>query len=113
MCHIESANSRKSSVAQIAKIHVLDWYLATYPDDTQGASRINPSWTFGDILAQIATGGDTFSVDTDVREVIFSKLAQLTAIPYTTIYDLWLFNTPKEADDSLPLEAFEDMIVER
>lgn len=111
MQHIEPSVSRKPTVAKIAQIHVLDWYLATYPSDTKGAEQINPSWTFGDFLAWLSRGNGLPRIDTDIREVIFSKLAQLTSIPYTTIYDLWLDNQVEEPEGVMAGDD-DEMVVE-
>lgn len=108
---IEPPITRKSTVAKIAQIHVLDWYLATYPNDTKGADQISQSWTFGDFLAWLSLGNGLPSIDTDIREVIFSKLAQLTSIPYTTIYDLWLFNQVEEPEGVMAGDD-DEMVVE-
>lgn len=108
---IEPSTPRKSTVAKIAQIHILDWYLAAYPNDTKGADQISQSWTFGDFLAWISLGNGLPLIDTDIREAIFSKLAQLTSIPYTTIYDLWLFNQVEEPEGVMAGDD-DEMVVE-
>ena len=77
---------------------VRDFYLMEYPTDDMGPSLL-PDVTLKDVVNCINSGNDLYdtvgqSMDTVIRERIFSKVAELLDVDYLSVYHKWLY--PKE-----------------
>lgn len=72
------------------------WYQAVFPDDTQSL-LMNESATFIDLVNCLNSARNVYDncigvSNSIIRERLFARLAYITGIDYTFIYNKWLYN---------------------
>lgn len=89
----------------IAKTNVRDWYIQTYPHDTQ-AHSITESITFEDVFNTLDRRKDVYKLvgvsDSKIRENVFAELATIMEVGYDYIYEQWLLCEEEDEEVLLP-----------
>jgi hypothetical protein len=73
--------------------NVGDWYMDAYPSDTLGG-KIDDDLTWPALLEGMRKHEDMDNIlgvcDSLIRERVFTRLSQLTMLPYDVFYNMWL-----------------------
>lgn len=93
---LESKEERKLSFGK--KDSVRKWYEHDFADDAISVEDMDPSITFEVAASYVvpdASGEDRFynkmgSVDSFVRESIFTKIAEIYGVSYDDVYETWM-----------------------
>lgn len=111
-------NERKFSFGK--KDSVRKWYEHDFADDAVSVEDMDPSITFEKAASYVvpdADGEDRFynkmgSVDSFVRENIFTKIAEIYGVSYDDVYETWMGTPDTKLLDALKADGVVECLTE-
>lgn len=111
-------NERKLSFGK--KDSVRKWYEHDFADDAVSVEDMDPSITFEVAASYVvpdANGEDRFynkmgSVDSFVRENIFTKIAEIYGVSYDDVYETWMGTPDTKLLDALKADGVVECLTE-
>ena len=111
-------NERKLSFGK--KDSVRKWYERDFADDAISVEDMDPSITFEMAASYVvpdANGEDRFynkmgSVDSFVRENIFTKIAEIYGVSYDDVYETWMGTPDTKLLDALKADGVVECLTE-
>lgn len=111
-------NERKFSFGK--KDSVRKWYEHDFADDAVSVEDMDPSITFEKAASYVvpdADGEDRFynkmgSVDSFVRENIFTKIAEIYGVSYDDVYETWMDTPDTKLLDALKADGVVECLTE-
>lgn len=115
---LESKEKRKLSFGK--KDSVRKWYEHDFADDAISVEDMDPSITFEVAASYVvpdANGEDRFynkmgSVDSFVRENIFTKIAEIYGVSYDDVYETWMGTPDTKLLDALKADGVVECLTE-